>query len=108
MTEVVTDVANSNPRALWTPGRVRWTGRDDTNPGDCNITVRSPRGNSPVLIGGIGVLPTIGHSGSLEFLNKWQSTSPSVSRNTQNLDTSVDGNLADEGDSTSIFSKVLG
>ena len=50
----------------------------------------------------------MGYSGSLYVLNKYQSTSPSVSRNTQNFDASVDENLANDRDSTSIFSKVLG
>ena len=65
----------------------------------------SLRGNSPVLIGGIGVLRNRGHSGSLEILNKWQSTSPSVSKNTQKFNASVDGNLADDGYSMSILAR---
>ena len=49
-----------------------------------------------------------GISGSLAVLNKRQSTYPIISSNTQNFDASVDGNFADDGDSTSIFSKVIG
>ena len=41
-------------------------------------------------------------------LNKRKSTCPSVIRSTQNFDASVDGNLANDGDSTSIFIKVIG
>ena len=48
-----------------------------------------------------------GTSGSLDVINKQQSTSPSVIRNAQNFDSSVDGNLADDRDSTSLFRKVL-
>ena len=50
----------------------------------------------------------MGHSGSLNVLNKHQYTYPSVSRNTQKFDASVYGNLADDRDYTSIFRKVLG
>ena len=46
--------------------------------------------------------------GRLDVLNKWQSTSPSVSRNTQTFDASVDGNLSNDRDSTSVFSKAIG
>ena len=48
------------------------------------------------------------HSGSLGVLNKRQSMSPTVSRNNQNFDASVDGDFSNYGDSTSIFRKVLG
>ena len=50
----------------------------------------------------------MGHSGSLDVLNKRISGSPSVSRNTQKFGASVDINLANDGYSTSIFSKLLG
>ena len=52
--------------------------------------------------------PSCGISGSLDVLNKWQSTSLSISRNTQKFDASVDGNLANDKDSMSVFSKVIG
>ena len=106
--EVITDAACSNMWVLHTPGHVSRIGRESTTPGDCDVAVRSPRGNSPVFIRGIGVSPTRECSASLDVLNKQKSISPSVSRNTQKFDASVDGNLADDGDSTSIFSKVLG
>ena len=51
--------------------------------------------------------PDCGLSGSLDILNKRKSTPPSVSRNTQNVHASVDGNLANDGDSMSITSKVI-
>ena len=73
-TEVITDEALSSARILYTPRGVRRTDRDGTTPGDCKIAVRSLRAYSPVMIGGIGVPPTRGHSGSFEVLNKWQST----------------------------------
>ena len=56
--EVITYLVRSNARTLWTPGHVSRTGRDSSTPGNCNIYVRSPRVNSPVLIGGTNVSPT--------------------------------------------------
>ena len=50
----------------------------------------------------------MGHSGSLGVLNKQQSTSSLVSRNTRKFNASVDDILPNAKDSTSIFSKVLG
>ena len=44
-TEVVTDAAGSSTRVLQTPRRVSRTGREGTNPGDCDIAARSPRYN---------------------------------------------------------------
>ena len=102
------DTARNSVRILWTPGRVSRTFRDGTKPHDCGLDVRSPRDNGPVLIGVIFVLPTMWHSVSQDVLNKRQSTSPSVSRNTQNFDASVDGISANDRDSTDIFRKVLG
>ena len=52
--------------------------------------------------------PASGLRGILDVLNKWQSTSPSISRNNQNFDASVGGNLADDRNFTSILSKVIG
>ena len=69
-------------------------GRDSTTPRDGNIAVRSPLAlNGPVLIGGTTVSPTCGIMGSQEILSKYGST---------------DGNLAKNGDSTPIFSKIFG
>ena len=103
-----TDAVRSSARILRTRGHVISTGRDGTNPCDCNVAVTYPRDNGSVLIGGIVVPPTIGHIGSQDVLNKRQYTSPSVRRNTQKFCASVDENLADDGDSTSILRKLLG
>ena len=107
-TEVITDAARSNARIIWNIRHVRQTGRDVTTTGNCNVAVTSFQGNSPVLIGGIDVYQTRGHIGSLDVLNKRKSTYPIVSRNTHKFDASVDGNLANDGDSTFIFIKVIG
>ena len=71
--------------------------RDETSQCYCNVAVRYPRDNMPVLIRDIVFPPTMGHIRSSEDLNKHQSTSPSISRNTQTFDASVDGNLANDG-----------
>ena len=84
------------------------TGRDGTTQGKCNAAVRSPWGNSWVLIRDIRFPLTRGNSGSLDVLNKRKSTSPSISRNNQKFDAFVDENFANDWYSMSIFSKVIG
>ena len=83
-------------------------GRDVNNPGNTLHAVRYPWSNSSVMIGGIGVSPTSGHSGSLQVFNKQQSTVSDKIRDTQKLDTSVNRKLPNYGGSASIFSKVIG
>ena len=82
--------------------------RDSNTPGEWNIAVRYPHANFPVLIGGIGVPPTRWHSGILQVFNEQKSTVSDETRDTQNFDNYVDTNLANIGDSTSIFSKLIG
>ena len=72
------------------------------------MAIKSPQANYPLMIGGIGVSLTREHSGSLVVLNKRQSTVSEKIGNTQKFDISVDGKLANDEDSTSIFSKVIG
>ena len=67
MAEVITDAACSSAWVLQIPRHIRRTGRYGTTPGDCDIDVRSPWSKYPVMIGGIGVLPTRGHSGAFRF-----------------------------------------
>ena len=105
---VITDAVCSSARVNRTPAHIGRTGRDKTTPSNCNFAVRSPWDNGLVLIGGIIVFSTMGHSGNLDILNKRQSTYPSVSSNTHTFDASVDGILADDRYYTSIFRKVLG
>ena len=73
-TYVITDAAHSSAHILRTSRHLIRTGRDSTTPGACNIDVIPLWDNSPVMIGGIRVLLTRRHSGSLEVLNKQQST----------------------------------
>ena len=60
------------------------------------------------MIGCIGVPPNRGCSGSLQVFNKLQSTVSDEIRDIQKLDISVDRKLANDGDYTSISSKVIG
>ena len=106
-TEFVTNPVRSSAWVLQTPRCARRTGRDVTNPGECDISVIFPRVNSRVLIGGIGVPPTRGHSGSLQIFNKQKSTVSDKIGDTPKFGTSVDLKLANDGDYTSIFSKVI-
>ena len=106
--EFITDVTCSSVRVLQTPRNVSRTCRDRNTPGNTPYSVRSPQANSPFLIGVIGVSPTIGHSGILQVLNKRQSTVSDEIEDTQKLDTSVDIKLTNDGDSASIFIKVIG
>ena len=108
MKEVITDVVCISAQVLQTPRHISRTDRDSNTPGDTPQTVRSPRDNSPVLIGGIGVSPASGHSGILQVFNKPQSTVSDKIRDTQKFDTSIDRKLSDDQDSASIFSKVIG
>ena len=82
-------------------------GRYGTTPGDFDIDVRSPWSNSPILIGGIGVSPASGHSGSLQVFNKRQSNSPGKIGDTQKLDNSVDRKLLYDRYYVYIFSKLI-
>ena len=106
--KIITDTACSSARVLRTPRRIRWTGRDVPTPSNCEIGVRSPRANYQVLIGFIDVSPASGHSGILWVFNKQQSTVSDEIKDTQKLDTSVDRNLAYDGDYASILRKVIG
>ena len=106
--EFITDVTCSSVRVLQTPRNVSRTCRDRNTPGNTPYSVRSPQANSPFLIGVIGVSPTIGHSGILQVLNKRQSTVSDEIEDTQKLDTSIDIKLTNDGDSASIFIKVIG
>ena len=104
---VITDAAHSSARVLWTPGHVIRTVRDGTTSCDCNVFVRPPRMNSPVLIGDNTVSLAYNIVEGLEILSKHGSTGSVKIRDTQNFDTSIDGNLAKDGDSMNIFSKLI-
>ena len=68
-TEVITNTKLSSAQFLWTPRHVSRTGRYITAPGNTAHAVMCPWDNSPVLIGGIGVPPIIGHSGILQVFD---------------------------------------
>ena len=67
--EFITDAAHSSTRVIRNPRHVSQTGRDGTTPGNTPHDVRPPRANLPIIIRGIGVCPTSGHSGSLQVLS---------------------------------------
>ena len=95
--EVITDTARRSARVLPNPRHVSRTGRGCTNPGNTSHDVRSPWANYPVLIGGIGVYPISGHSGSLQIFIKRKSTVSDKIGNNQKLDTSIDRKLSNFG-----------
>ena len=63
-------------------------------------------GKGPLLIGGTTISPTCGIMGIQEIVSIYGFTGSVEIRDTQKFDTSVDGNLANNGDSTPIFSKL--
>ena len=76
-------------------------------PGHCDIAVRPPPLNSPVMIGGTTLSPTCGIMGSQEILSIHGSTGSTEIGDTQNFNTSIDGNFAENRDSIPVFSKVI-
>ena len=105
---VILDAVRSSARVLRNPCCVSRTSRDGTTPRDGDVMASPPRDNGPVLIGGTTVYPECGTMGGLEILNKHGSTSYVEIRDTQKLDTSIDGNLAEDGDYTTIIRNVIG
>ena len=81
---------------------------DGTTPHEKDVVVRPPWDTGPVLIGGTNVYLACGIMGSLEILNKHGSTGSMEIGDTQNFGTSIDENLAEDGDSTTISSKAIG
>ena len=105
MKGVITDVARSSAHVLRIPGHVIRTVRYGTIPRDGEILVRSPQDNRPVLIGGTTVSPACGIMGSLEILNKHESTGSLEIGDAQNVDYSIDGKLAKDRDYTTISAR---
>ena len=102
MKTVITDAEHSSAPVLQNPHRhVRRTGRNVTTPRDREV---SGLGKGPVFIGGI-VPPT--RTGSPEIVNPHGSAGSVGVMDTQIFNTSIDRNLAKNGDSTPIFSKVI-
>ena len=67
----------------------------------------SGTGKGKVLIGVTTVSPNYGIMEIQEILSIHGSTGSMEIRDTQNFDTSINGNLAENGDSTPIFRKVI-
>ena len=60
------------------------------------------------MIGGTTVSPTSGIMGSQDIVSIHGSTGSTEVRDTHKFDASVDGNLAENGDYTPIFRKLIG
>ena len=103
--QVITDAALSSAHVLRTPGHVNRMGRDDNTPRERNV---SGMEKGPVLIGGNTIFPTGGIMGIQEIVIMHGSTGSVEIRDTQKLDTSINRNLAKNGDSKPIFSKAIG
>ena len=103
--EVITYTACSSSRILRNTGHVNRMGRDDNTPRDRNV---SGMEKGPVLIRGNTILPTGGIMGIQEIFIMHGSTGSVEIRDTQKLDTSINRNLAKNGDSKSIFCKAIG
>ena len=72
------------------------------------MPVSSKRSPSPILIGSTTIYPACAFSGRLKVGNKRQSTSLDEVRNSQNVDTIVDGKLPNITDYASVFRSVIG
>ena len=103
---IVTDVAYSGARVFRNPRDVIQTGRDGTTPQNGNTSIRSPRLNYSVLVGGgTTASPTI--MGIQDIISPKGPTSYVEVRNALIFNTSVNGNLDKNGNHTSISSKVI-
>ena len=77
-----------------------------TTPHGCNPSTRSPRMNSPVMIGGgTTVSPT--RTGIQEIVSPKGSTGSVEVKNTQIFNISINVNWTNKGESTLILSKVI-
>ena len=106
--EDVMDVESGGAWVNRTLQQVSWVGVDGSTPGDICNYVSVENAPSSFLIVIVGGYPPCGLSRMLQVAKKWQSMFLGLGRNTQKLDIVVDGNLPDDLDSASIFSKVIG
>ena len=104
---VITDAAHSSAHVLRTPGEIFRRGRDSTTSHDYNNFISPPRLNSPVLIdGGTTIFQT--RTGSQDIVIPKGPTGSVEVKNTQRFNTSNNGNLDKNRDSTPIFNKKTG
>ena len=81
-------------------------GRYGTISRDRNTYIRSPRLNSPVLIG-VGASVPLTRMGIQDIVGPKGPTGSVEVRNSQIFNTSINGYLSENGDPESIFSKVI-
>ena len=106
--EIIADVVSVSVWTSRTPRLVSRTGVDRRTPVNIGNSICIFEPPPPVLIEIIGTAPPCGLNASQEFVDKRQSTSPGLVRQSQKLNTFVDRKLSDDRDLTSIFSKVIG
>ena len=100
---VITDASCSSTHILRNPcGHVSRTGRYINTRWDGNI---SEPGKGPVMIGGTTAFPT--RTIIQDIVNPHGSTGSVEVGDTKIFDTSIDGNLVKNGDSTPIFSNLI-
>ena len=103
---IVTDAARSGTHVFRTPTDVSQADRYGTPPRDENTSIRSPRLNSPVLIGGSTTIsPT--STGSQDIGSPKRPTGYVEVRNAQPFNTPINGSSEEKGDTTSTFSKLI-
>ena len=103
---VLTDAARIRVRVFRTPGDVSRMCRNSTTPCDVNVVIIYPRLNSPVLNdGGTTASPT--RPWIHEIVGSKGPTGSVEVRNSHIFNTSINENLAKNGDYTPIFSKVI-
>ena len=101
------DAASSAACVFQTPTDVRRHDTDRTTPQDGKKSIRSTRLTSPVRIGGsTTVYPT--RTGIQEIISPRGSIGPQEVRDTQPLDTSINGIYAEHRDPAPTWSKVIG
>ena len=105
--EIITDAASGGNWISRTLRQVSRTGIDRSTPGENGNDIGIIEPPSPVLIGIIGTAPPCDLNVRQEVGDKWQSTSPGLVRQSQELDTIVDGKLPDNINLMSIFRKVI-
>ena len=103
---IVTDAVRSNAHVFRNPVDVSQTDRDRKIPQDGNTSIRSPRLNSPVLIGGgTTISPT--KTGIQEIVSPKGPTGSVEVKNAQPFNTSINGNYTKNGYPTPTFNEAI-
>ena len=106
--EIAVDVASGGAWKPRTLRQVSSNGVDGSTPGGIDTSIGINEKLSPSLIRIIGTDPPFGLNFIQEVGNIQQYTSPGLVRQSQKLYAAIDGNLSNNRNSTSIFSKAIG